>query len=128
MGGTHSILYTPLFPSPSPHIASLPGMKVVTDDSAILVDSTRKGKKMPDALSKTVPIWCAVINRSISSKKEFQELHFPEESVSPQEIALINSLLPSFVESFKVSPLLVFSLPPTPLALPLPLLLLRHLI
>ncbi|GEQ72457.1 hypothetical protein JCM33374_g6144 [Metschnikowia sp. JCM 33374] len=28
----------------------------------VLVDSTRKGKLMPDALSKTVPIWCAVLN------------------------------------------------------------------
>jgi tRNA A64-2'-O-ribosylphosphate transferase len=31
----------------------------------ILVDSTRAGKRLPDALSKTVPIWCAVINRVI---------------------------------------------------------------
>lgn len=28
----------------------------------IIVDSTRRGKKIPDALSKTVPIWCAVLN------------------------------------------------------------------
>ncbi|RLV95003.1 tRNA A64-2'-O-ribosylphosphate transferase [Spathaspora sp. JA1] len=28
----------------------------------VLVDSTRRGKLMPDALSKTIPIWCAVIN------------------------------------------------------------------
>ncbi|PLW46370.1 hypothetical protein PCANC_00100 [Puccinia coronata f. sp. avenae] len=28
----------------------------------ILVDSTRRGKRFPDALSKTVPAWCAVIN------------------------------------------------------------------
>ncbi|KAF8627519.1 hypothetical protein AX15_004394 [Amanita polypyramis BW_CC] len=31
----------------------------------VLVDSTRAGKRIPDALSKTVPIWCAVINRAI---------------------------------------------------------------
>ncbi|KAG0708686.1 tRNA A64-2'-O-ribosylphosphate transferase [Suillus ampliporus] len=31
----------------------------------LLVDSTRAGKRMPDALSKTVPIWCAVINRAV---------------------------------------------------------------
>jgi hypothetical protein len=30
----------------------------------ILVDSTRAGKRLPDALSKTVPIWCAVVNRA----------------------------------------------------------------
>ncbi|KAF8271045.1 tRNA A64-2'-O-ribosylphosphate transferase [Lactarius quietus] len=31
----------------------------------ILVDSTRAGKRLPDALSKTVPIWCAVVNRAL---------------------------------------------------------------
>ncbi|KAG2159192.1 tRNA A64-2'-O-ribosylphosphate transferase [Suillus bovinus] len=31
----------------------------------LLVDSTRAGKRIPDALSKTVPIWCAVINRAV---------------------------------------------------------------
>jgi tRNA A64-2'-O-ribosylphosphate transferase len=31
----------------------------------ILIDSTRSGKRMPDALSKTVPMWCAVINRAL---------------------------------------------------------------
>lgn len=30
--------------------------------TVILVDSTRKGKLMPDALLKTVPIWCGVLN------------------------------------------------------------------
>lgn len=30
--------------------------------SIAIVDSTRKGKLMPDALLKTIPIWCAVIN------------------------------------------------------------------
>ncbi|KAH9935229.1 initiator tRNA phosphoribosyl transferase [Epithele typhae] len=31
----------------------------------VLVDSTRAGKRIPDALSKTVPIWCAVVNRAM---------------------------------------------------------------
>lgn len=30
----------------------------------VLVDSTRRGKDWPDALSKTVPIWCLVLNRA----------------------------------------------------------------
>ncbi|KAI1363461.1 initiator tRNA phosphoribosyl transferase [Xylaria arbuscula] len=33
------------------------------NDGCIVVDSTRRGKAMPDALSKTVPIWCCVLNR-----------------------------------------------------------------
>lgn len=32
--------------------------------ACIIVDSTRRGKSMPDALSKTIPIWCAVINEA----------------------------------------------------------------
>jgi tRNA A64-2'-O-ribosylphosphate transferase len=28
----------------------------------VIVDSTRKGKLMPDALLKTIPMWCAVLN------------------------------------------------------------------
>ncbi|KAI5479778.1 tRNA A64-2'-O-ribosylphosphate transferase [Pseudohyphozyma bogoriensis] len=28
----------------------------------VIVDSTRRGKRFPDALSKTLPIWCAVLN------------------------------------------------------------------
>ena len=30
-----------------------------------LVDSTRRGKHYPDALTKTVPIWCAVVNTAV---------------------------------------------------------------
>ena len=84
---------------------------------AVLVDSTRRGKRIPDALSKTVPIWCAVINRVAGrlsqgkkadddddddDENKWFELQFPKESVSPQEIAAINKLIPSFVRSFKV--------------------------
>ena len=32
----------------------------------MIVDSTRSGKRFPDALTKTVPIWCCVINRALS--------------------------------------------------------------
>lgn len=28
----------------------------------VIIDSTRRGKRFPDALSKTIPIWCAVLN------------------------------------------------------------------
>ncbi|GAA5924611.1 hypothetical protein JCM1841_003441 [Sporobolomyces salmonicolor] len=30
----------------------------------VLVDSTRRGKRFPDALSKTIPLWCATLNRA----------------------------------------------------------------
>lgn len=34
-------------------------------DSILIVDSTRQGKRLPDALAKTIPIWCAVVNRTV---------------------------------------------------------------
>ncbi|KAE8241705.1 hypothetical protein A4X13_0g7296 [Tilletia indica] len=37
---------------------------IVKSGGCIIVDSTRSGKTMPDALSKTIPIWCAVLNRA----------------------------------------------------------------
>lgn len=33
----------------------------------IIVDATRKGKRFPDSMSKTIPIWICVLNRSISN-------------------------------------------------------------
>lgn len=35
----------------------------------IIVDSTRKGKRFPDSMSKTIPIWACVMNRAISNHK-----------------------------------------------------------
>lgn len=32
---------------------------------AIIVDATRRGKTFPDALTKTVPLWAAVVNRAV---------------------------------------------------------------
>jgi tRNA A64-2'-O-ribosylphosphate transferase len=69
---------------------------------AILVDSTRRGKRMPDALSKTVPIWCAVVNRSVGHGTLWEAVDFPTECVSEQEEAYIKAMIPAFVESFKV--------------------------
>lgn len=31
----------------------------------MIVDSTRKGKRFPDSMSKTIPIWTCVLNRAI---------------------------------------------------------------
>jgi len=43
------------------------------------VDSTRKGKSFPDSLSKTIPIWCCVINRAVRALRQevlFSSFHF----------------------------------------------------
>ncbi|XP_020575200.1 tRNA A64-2'-O-ribosylphosphate transferase isoform X2 [Phalaenopsis equestris] len=43
------------------HLALLAGQR----GGCILVDSTRKGKRFPDSMSKTIPIWTCVLNRAI---------------------------------------------------------------
>ncbi|KAJ9121458.1 hypothetical protein QFC22_002074 [Naganishia vaughanmartiniae] len=45
----------------------------------IIVDSTRRGKRMPDALSKTIPVWCAVINRAIAKRRCSNATHPQQE-------------------------------------------------
>ncbi|WCJ42578.1 initiator tRNA phosphoribosyl transferase family protein [Euphorbia peplus] len=35
-----------------------------------IVDSTRKGKRFPDSMSKTIPIWACVLNRSVLCYKK----------------------------------------------------------
>ncbi|KAI8970274.1 tRNA A64-2'-O-ribosylphosphate transferase [Mycotypha africana] len=37
----------------------------------IIVDSTRKGKRIPDALSKTIPIWCCTLNRAVAKYRGY---------------------------------------------------------
>jgi tRNA A64-2'-O-ribosylphosphate transferase len=57
---------------------------------------------MPDALSKTIPIWCSVINRVLfPSESQFHELYTPPRVVSNTEHAQIFALLPSFEASLK---------------------------
>lgn len=61
---------------------------------------------MPDALSKTIPIWCAVLNHilfpSITQELpgSIHTLHTPPDTVSASEAAQITALLPGFVTSF----------------------------
>ncbi|KAL2929024.1 Uncharacterized protein RDABS01_034435 [Bienertia sinuspersici] len=43
------------------HVAQLAGNK----GGCVIVDSTRKGKRFPDSMSKTIPIWTCVLNRAI---------------------------------------------------------------
>ncbi|KIL55877.1 hypothetical protein M378DRAFT_173213 [Amanita muscaria Koide BX008] len=68
----------------------------------ILVDSTRSGKRMPDAFSKTVPIWCAVINRAVCQEWDTR-LYTPPGSVSVQEHYQIEKRIDGWVGSLVVS-------------------------
>lgn len=70
--------------------------------SLAIVDSTRRGKLMPDALLKTVPIWCAVISTAMANrgfiKKDTAFLRTPRSMVSPSERNEISKRIERFVE------------------------------
>ncbi|KAG8815167.1 hypothetical protein FRC17_000837, partial [Serendipita sp. 399] len=92
----------------------------------LLVDSTRRGKSIPDALSKTVPLWCAVINgaqiyrrnrqlaevdielmdqerrrdASASWEEHGRRIFVPSEVISESERAQMEARLPELVNKF----------------------------
>jgi len=61
---------------------------------ALLVDATRRGRSLPDALSKTVPIWCFCVNRAAGFSEE--ELRLPP-CVADEEATAIKARLDSCV-------------------------------
>lgn len=79
---------------------------VATHKTVVVVDLTRKGKLMPDALLKTVPMWCAVLNYVLFGPQcpegcsEFRELvkdnwlKTPRAMVSESEHQLMVALVP----------------------------------
>ncbi|KAI8714582.1 hypothetical protein NCS52_01178400 [Fusarium sp. LHS14.1] len=71
------------------------------NDGIIIVDSTRRGKRMPDAISSTIPIWCTVLNLTLlpsnpSSSRLFLPPHLPATTH-----AQISALIPEFLASLK---------------------------
>ncbi|CAD6439917.1 8e9907bd-18a3-46cf-b78b-239872a1a82e [Sclerotinia trifoliorum] len=78
-------------------------LEIIGDnDGCIIVDSTRRGKRMPDALSKTIPIWCCVLNRVFfPSNPTAHKLYAPPQVVSDSEHAQMTNLLPQFVQAFQ---------------------------
>ncbi|KAK9477753.1 tRNA A64-2'-O-ribosylphosphate transferase [Lipomyces japonicus] len=74
---------------------------VATRNGVVIVDSTRRGKRMPDALSKTVPIWCAVINRAVFSDTALEtKLHTSPIAVSASEHSQIKAKINFWTEQF----------------------------
>jgi tRNA A64-2'-O-ribosylphosphate transferase len=56
---------------------------------------------MPDALSKTIPIWCCVLNRALfPDDTSCHPLHAPPHVVSSSEKSQMESRLPEFLASF----------------------------
>lgn len=64
---------------------------------------------MPDALSKTIPIWCAVINRAVAKRRGGQSaqwdtaLYVPPNVVSGTEKSQIEARIEGWAEALLVS-------------------------
>eukprot|EP01113_Clastostelium_recurvatum_P049602 TRINITY_DN9216_c1_g1_i2.p1 TRINITY_DN9216_c1_g1~~TRINITY_DN9216_c1_g1_i2.p1 ORF type:complete len:415 (+),score=99.30 TRINITY_DN9216_c1_g1_i2:280-1524(+) len=78
----------------------------------IIVDSTRKGKRYPDSFSRTIPIWCATINKTVYNFRTRSNIpcedwdlavHTPPQTVSPTELHQIEALVEGFVAALESS-------------------------
>ncbi|GAB7347795.1 hypothetical protein MBLNU459_g5336t1 [Dothideomycetes sp. NU459] len=75
---------------------------VAEKGGCIVVDSTRRGKSMPDALSKTVPIWICVLNRYLfPSLPACHVLSTPPNVIGPSEHAQIDDRIAGFVQQLQ---------------------------
>ncbi|PSN71180.1 hypothetical protein BS50DRAFT_570585 [Corynespora cassiicola Philippines] len=72
---------------------------VCREGGCVVADSTRRGKAVPDALSKTVPVWCCVINRVVFGG-EAGRLRTAPQAVSGSEHAQIEMRIEGFVREF----------------------------
>lgn len=58
---------------------------------------------MPDALSKTIPIWSAVLNRALfPTETEYHPVCLPPNYLGESEESQIESRIDNFVASLKV--------------------------
>ncbi|GAQ80688.1 initiator tRNA phosphoribosyl transferase family protein [Klebsormidium nitens] len=64
------------------HVAEL----AARHGGCIIVDATRRGKRYPDSLSKTVPIWCCVLNRALEEIRR-EEGRGSEAKAGPKGLA-----------------------------------------
>ncbi|KAF2157968.1 initiator tRNA phosphoribosyl transferase [Myriangium duriaei CBS 260.36] len=68
----------------------------------VIVDSTRRGKSVPDALAKTVPVWAAVWNALLFPERaDVHGLRTPEDVVGRSEHAQIEARLDGFVAELR---------------------------
>ncbi|QUC22643.1 uncharacterized protein UV8b_06884 [Ustilaginoidea virens] len=70
-------------------------------DGLIVVDSTRRGKRMPDALAATVPIWCAVLNQVLLPAHPLSAQLFLPPHLLATTHDQIAALIPSFVAALR---------------------------
>ncbi|KAG6209905.1 hypothetical protein E4U35_006337 [Claviceps purpurea] len=70
-------------------------------DGIIIVDSTRRGKRMPDALSTTIPIWCTVLNNLLLPSHPLSSQLFLPPHLMASTHAQIMALIPGFVQALR---------------------------
>ncbi|GAB7342549.1 hypothetical protein MBLNU457_g0727t1 [Dothideomycetes sp. NU457] len=75
---------------------------IAQHEGCIIVDSTRRGKSMPDALSKTIPIWITVINKLLGVDVSYRHaLRTPDTVVPPSEHSQMAARIDGFFEQLK---------------------------
>eukprot|EP01080_Neovahlkampfia_damariscottae_P010975 gene10975-3682_t len=77
--------------------------EIIQNEIVAIVDSTRKGKLLPDSISKTIPIWAYVLNsviNKIGNRNWSFELDLPK-GISKNEKSQIEDLIPKFIENFR---------------------------
>jgi len=89
----------------SPRRLNLQLLRILTaHGGAVIVDSTRRGKNLPDAFSKTVPIWVAVVNKALFPEDDrAHHLQSPPRpgNLATSEISQIDARLDSFTATFR---------------------------
>lgn len=77
----------------------------VSAGGAFVVDATRSGKTWPDALSKTLPMWCGLMNALVgfptaSDGSRLVQIH---SSIPQGEATAIDKLFPTWLEAWRAS-------------------------
>ena len=75
---------------------------IADNGGCLLIDTTKRGKRFPDSLGKTVPIWCSVLNAAVYGILT-HPLHSTNIVMSDSEREQINELVPSFLEKLHVN-------------------------
>ncbi len=71
------------------------------NDSLGIVDSARSGKRIPDSLSKTIPIWCVILNKASFPDRAWNDLLVLPPDISPLERSEILAKLPFLFQKFQ---------------------------
>ena len=74
---------------------------IIENNGILIIDSTRRGKKIPDSLSKTIPIWISIINKIINNSEFKDTFKTPKETVSKYENDRILDKLPEFYSNIE---------------------------